>query len=149
EPGGKLLLIEREIAFKNLPKAVQKTLNKAHPKAVYKLIEEVISVKDGKETLDYYEAHIEGADKKEVEVVVLPDGKLKEPAKIEEKKGDEKKTEEKKGEKKGAKKGDKKGKDALAGWTTEFAVDRKDLGPTGRNPYFILEPGYTLVLEAG
>jgi hypothetical protein len=28
-----------------------------------------------------------------------------------------------------------------------FEVDRKDLGPTGANPYFILEPGYRLVLE--
>jgi hypothetical protein len=35
------------------------------------------------------------------------------------------------------------------GWTKDFAVDRGDLGPTGRNPYFILEPGYQLVLEGG
>jgi hypothetical protein len=32
-------------------------------------------------------------------------------------------------------------------WMTEFAVDRDDLASIGRNPYFILEPGYTLVLE--
>jgi hypothetical protein len=140
ETDGKIVTIEREIAFKELPKVVQKTLNKAHPKAVFKIIEEVIHVKDGKEKLEYYEAHIEGADKKEVEVIVLPDGKIKAPAQ-EEKKGEEKK------EKKTA--GKQKGKDAPTGWTTEFAVDKKDLGPTGRNPYFILEPGYQLVLEAG
>jgi hypothetical protein len=27
-------------------------------------------------------------------------------------------------------------------WRSSFAVDKKNLGPTGRNPYFILEPGY-------
>jgi hypothetical protein len=34
-------------------------------------------------------------------------------------------------------------------WTDQFAVDRGDLRSTGRNPYFILEPGYVLVLEDG
>jgi hypothetical protein len=34
-------------------------------------------------------------------------------------------------------------------WTTDFGEDPRDLGPTGRNPYFILEPGYTLVLKKG
>src|SRR5262249_52002850 len=87
EPGGKLLLIEREIAFKDLPNKVQATLDKEHPKAKYKLIEEVIKVAGDKEKLEYYEAHLETGDKKEVEVSVLPDGKLKTAeAKKEEKK---------------------------------------------------------------
>jgi hypothetical protein len=34
-------------------------------------------------------------------------------------------------------------------WTTHFAPDPADLAATGRNPYFVLEPGYTLVLEDG
>jgi hypothetical protein len=34
-------------------------------------------------------------------------------------------------------------------WTTAFNEDLRDLGPTGRNPYFILEPGYRLVLKKG
>jgi hypothetical protein len=34
-------------------------------------------------------------------------------------------------------------------WTDEFAVDKNDLITIGRNPYFILEPGYTLTLEGG
>jgi hypothetical protein len=34
-------------------------------------------------------------------------------------------------------------------FTDTFDVDVKDLSPTGRNPYFILEPGYQLVLEGG
>lgn len=29
-------------------------------------------------------------------------------------------------------------------WTSRFLVDKADLGPTGRNPFFILEPGYVL-----
>lgn len=32
-------------------------------------------------------------------------------------------------------------------WTTEFALDPGELVTTGRNPYFVLEPGYTLTLE--
>jgi hypothetical protein len=34
-------------------------------------------------------------------------------------------------------------------WTTEFRVEPGELSATGRNPYFILEPGYQLVLEGG
>jgi hypothetical protein len=34
-------------------------------------------------------------------------------------------------------------------WTTEFRVENGELSATGRNPYFILEPGYQLAFEAG
>jgi hypothetical protein len=34
-------------------------------------------------------------------------------------------------------------------WTAEFAVEKSELSATGRNPYFILEPGYQLVFEGG
>jgi hypothetical protein len=34
-------------------------------------------------------------------------------------------------------------------WTTEFAVEKSEMSATGRNPYFILEPGYQLVFEGG
>ena len=34
-------------------------------------------------------------------------------------------------------------------WIKEFAVDKSELSSTGRNPYFILEPGYQLVYERG
>jgi hypothetical protein len=33
-------------------------------------------------------------------------------------------------------------------YTDSFLVDEKDLATTGRNPYFILEPGYQLHLES-
>src|SRR5256885_12286616 len=32
-------------------------------------------------------------------------------------------------------------------WTSVFLVEKDELLSVGRNPYFILEPGYTLVLE--
>jgi hypothetical protein len=34
-------------------------------------------------------------------------------------------------------------------WTTDFRVEPGELGPTGRNPFFILEPGYSMVLRKG
>jgi hypothetical protein len=39
------------------------------------------------------------------------------------------------------------GKDSS--WKEEFGIDKCNLLTTGRNPYFILEPGYQLVLEGG
>jgi len=38
---------------------------------------------------------------------------------------------------------------ADTGWTQDFIVDSGELQSSGRNPYFILEPGYQLVLEHG
>lgn len=34
-------------------------------------------------------------------------------------------------------------------WTTDFGVEKAELASSGRNPYFILEPGYQLTLEDG
>ena len=36
-----------------------------------------------------------------------------------------------------------------AGWTSAFDVEPGELVSTGRNPYFVLEPGYQLTLEGG
>jgi hypothetical protein len=33
-------------------------------------------------------------------------------------------------------------------WTAEFGIEEGELSATGRNPYFILEPGYQLVFES-
>jgi hypothetical protein len=41
------------------------------------------------------------------------------------------------------------GGDVDESWTTEFGVESQEFTSTGRNPYFILEPGYRLVLEGG
>ena len=32
-------------------------------------------------------------------------------------------------------------------WTTDFPLEKDELASSGRNPYFILEPGYQLTLE--
>jgi hypothetical protein len=60
---GAITQIEQELAFKDLPKAVSETFEKKYPKATYKIIEAVITVKDGKETLEYYEAVLVTAEK--------------------------------------------------------------------------------------
>ena len=39
--------------------------------------------------------------------------------------------------------------DRSDGWTKDFPIEKGELVPIGRNPYFILEPGYILVLEGG
>ena len=41
------------------------------------------------------------------------------------------------------------GKQDNVAWTADFSQDRFELVSTGRNAYFILEPGYTLVLSEG
>ena len=37
----------------------------------------------------------------------------------------------------------------LEGWSSDFSAEKDSLTSTGRNRYFILEPGYQLVLEGG
>ncbi len=41
------------------------------------------------------------------------------------------------------------GSDPTAGWQTEFEIETCRLSDTGRNPFFILEPGFEIVLEGG
>jgi hypothetical protein len=75
--GGMITVIEQELAFSDLPKAVAKTFEEKYPKAKYEIVESVTKVVDGKETIEYYEATLVDADKKKWEVEVSPDGKLK------------------------------------------------------------------------
>jgi hypothetical protein len=82
-PEGTLVSIERTIEEKDLPKKAAATLQSRWPGAKYEIIEEVIHVKDGKETLDYYEVLMATADKKKMEACVTADGKI---TKTEEKK---------------------------------------------------------------
>lgn len=92
-PEGVITTIEQQIDAKDLPKPVAESLEKKYPKATYKIVEAVYAVKDGKESLDFYEALLVTAEKKEIEVQVLPDGKIK----AEEEKKPEKKDEKKPG----------------------------------------------------
>lgn len=90
-PDGTITVIEKEIAATDLPKAVAEALEMKYPKATYKIVEEVIKVKDGKETLAYYEALLVAADKKTYEVEVEADGKIKAAGEKKEEKNEEKK----------------------------------------------------------
>jgi uncharacterized membrane protein YkoI len=86
-PEGQLVSIERTIAEKDLPKTTAATLKEKWPGAKYEIIEEVIHVKDGKESMDYYEVLMTTADKKKVEACVDASGKV---VKTEEKKAGDK-----------------------------------------------------------
>jgi uncharacterized membrane protein YkoI len=70
-PDGKIVSIEKTIAEKDVPKAVAEALAKKYPKATTKKIEEITK---GKAIT--YEFLIETAEKKKLEVVFDPDGKL-------------------------------------------------------------------------
>jgi preprotein translocase subunit SecD len=81
---------EREIAAKDLPKAVTDAVEKKYPKATMKEIMEIMEVKGKEDKLEGYEIVLVTADKKEVEVTIAPDGKVLEDS-TEEKKKEEKK----------------------------------------------------------
>lgn len=85
-PAGVIVVIEKEIDHKHLPKVVADAVAAKYPDAVYKLCEEIIPVKDGRETLESYEVLLETKDRKKIEVVVSPAGKI---SKTEEKKGEQ------------------------------------------------------------
>ncbi|MEO2091672.1 MAG: PepSY-like domain-containing protein [Gemmataceae bacterium] len=76
---------EKEVALKDVPKVVSEAVAAKHPKGTAKSAEVVYTVKDGKDTLAYYEVTVE-VDGKTHEVEVLPDGKLKPEVKKEVKK---------------------------------------------------------------
>lgn len=73
---GKIVEIEKQITAKDLPKAITAALEAKYPKATYKIIEEIIKVKDGVEKLEYYEVLLVTAEKKKLEVVLALDGKI-------------------------------------------------------------------------
>ena len=73
---GTIVNYEREIAAKDLPKAVTEAVEKKYPKATLKEVMEVTEVKGAEEKLEGYEINLVTADKKEVEVVIAPDGKV-------------------------------------------------------------------------
>ena len=47
-----------------------------YPKATYTKVEEVYKLKDGKEKMEEYEVLLMTAEKKKVEVLVTPEGKI-------------------------------------------------------------------------
>lgn len=85
-PEGEIVLFEREIAAKELPKRVSKALEGGYPKATYKRLEQIYKVEKKQEKLTYYEALLVTAEKKLLEVQVTEEGKV---VNEEEKKGSE------------------------------------------------------------
>jgi hypothetical protein len=72
EPNGTIIAIDKQLDEKELPPAVAKTLAEKYPKATLKVIEEVTK----KDKIEYYEIELTTADKKDVEVLVDPSGKI-------------------------------------------------------------------------
>jgi uncharacterized membrane protein YkoI len=75
-PEGEMLLIEKEVAAKDLPKAVAGALEKKYPKATYKIIEEIIKVERKAEKLTHYEVFLETADSRLLEVQLSSTGEV-------------------------------------------------------------------------
>jgi putative PepSY-like beta-lactamase-inhibitor len=73
---GTIMNFEKEVAAKDLPKAVVEAVEKKYPKATLKLCMECTEIKDKKEVLEGYEIELVTAEKKDVEVTVAPDGKI-------------------------------------------------------------------------
>jgi hypothetical protein len=74
-PEGWLTLIEREIARRQLPRAVETLLRAQYPRATFKMVERVTSVAGSAETLSFYEVLLIDKKKQMLEVQVSPDGK--------------------------------------------------------------------------
>lgn len=117
---GTIESFEKEIDAKDLPQPVVAVLQASYPKATYQRIEAAYSVEAKEDELEYYEVKLVTADTKEqIEVEISPSGEI--VAEIGENDG----------------------------WTHDFSADKQDLTSTGRNPFFVLEPGYQLALEDG
>ncbi|MCI0463991.1 MAG: PepSY-like domain-containing protein [Gemmataceae bacterium] len=73
---GTYINYEKEIAAKDLPKAVRKAVDTRYPKATLKEVMEITAVMGKAEKLEGYEIVLTTSDKREVEVTVAPDGKI-------------------------------------------------------------------------
>jgi uncharacterized membrane protein YkoI len=71
-PEGAFVAIDKQLDFKELPKEVAQTLTEKYPQAKYHVIEEVTK----KEKIEYYEVELTTADKKKIEVLIGPSGKI-------------------------------------------------------------------------
>jgi uncharacterized membrane protein YkoI len=71
-PDGGFVAIDKQLDVKELPKEVAQTLKTKYPKAKYDVIEEVTK----KDKIEYYEVELTTADKKKIEVLIDPAGKV-------------------------------------------------------------------------
>ena len=67
---------EKEIKQRDLPKAVKMAVKKNYARSTLKEIMEITAVKDGMDALEGYEIVLKTKDKKEIEVMIAPDGKI-------------------------------------------------------------------------
>ena len=67
---------EKEIPVRDLPDAVRKAVDAKYRKATLKEVMAITAVKEDKDAPEGYEIVLETADKKGVEVMVAPDGKV-------------------------------------------------------------------------
>jgi uncharacterized membrane protein YkoI len=75
-PEGDILLIEREITRRGLPREVRRTLRRQYRGATYEIMEEIVEVEKKEEKLAYYEVLLTTQDDSSVEVQVNPEGKV-------------------------------------------------------------------------
>lgn len=75
-PDGTIHNWEKEIAAKDLPKAVSDAVEKKYPKSKIKEVMEIHEFKEKKEVHAGYEVLLETSEKKEIEVTVAKDGKI-------------------------------------------------------------------------
>jgi hypothetical protein len=76
---------EQEIQLKDLPDTVKKAVETRYPNFVPKEIMLISVVDNGKDILEGYEILLDTADKKEIEVMVSPDGQILEDSSRDEK----------------------------------------------------------------
>ena len=75
-PEGTLILIQREIARKDLPAPVLKTVDAEYPKARFRSVEEALEVEGKEEKLQHYEVLLLTRDKQLRAVQLSPEGKV-------------------------------------------------------------------------
>lgn len=133
---GQWLETETEIEVSQLPEAVTLSLKNNFKDYTIKEVEYLESPKD-----KGYELSL-NVDKQDIEVLMGKDGKILKQKMEEENEGDEE-SEEHYGE--SVEEGHEHHE--TFGFTNEFNMDQYTFSSTGKNTYFILEPGYQLILE--
>ncbi len=120
EDDGSIKSFEKGMDSKDLPKVVLNAIEQHFPKAVLKKVEAVYEMEEEKAELEFYEVELATAEGETEEVKISEDGKIL---------SDEEEEEEQEL------------------WTHDFTAEKENLVSVGRNPYFILEPGYQLAFK--
>ena len=126
DPTGKWLETETQIASSEVPPAVLAALGKKFKS--YKIVEtQSLRLDDDPKII--YEIHLDN-DQEILKILLYADGTIFKQSAKPKKKNDQQASSQ-----------------ARPAWTDNFRLEECTLSTTGRNSYFILEPGYQLVLE--